>query len=278
MASFGPFSTEKSFLVRMNSRADATALENFLKSLFSSFRFTMPKVTDQRNGETEWYLMDCYSELKMLVEDFAQRKGDIVRPMNLAWMLDSKENDQALINKLDELILRQAAKLGALKENAAAERRFVNFVNGAKRYLIGVAAIEKGGNIEYEIYLSPEYDNMEALDELLGANLRLEGEDHWASAHVCVGITTSKYYKRADISIPWVVDGKNIFEEEWESERFVKNYAEKLKWMAFNYPLPPAFEKYVGRTFIDDLSEKAKNEIARQLWALFNNASDVGEN
>lgn len=271
MQVFGPFDTEKSFLVRMDSAQDAKALEEGVKRLFSSYRFTMPRIGNNRNGETEWYLIDCFADMSDWVQDFARRKGEVVRRMHLPWMLDVGDCDQSLSDRRAELLLQHAPKLEALRENAAGEKRIRDFLRAASDFLIGVAEVGTEDRRGYEIYMSPDYSDFDEMRDLLSVDLTAEDEDFSAWARVCTGVDATKDYKRLHLSVPEMhVDGRSSFGGQWEAERFVKSYSAMLTGLAQLYPLPPAFQKFVGKSFWDDFSDDEKRDVANKMWeALF---------
>lgn len=269
MQVYGPFSNENSFCCSFDTKSDAKSVEDSLKNAFANYRFEMPKFIDNRNGETEWFISDCLDKLRTKMNELTADRGVIIGTLNLTWMSNTDLQKTDLSQRLENYLSQQSDRFEALKLNARSILLFRHFIRDVSNQIIGMIEVQKENSIVYELYISNDFPR-EALSSLQSISVRTEREDNlWVSNCVCVFCTGTNDHIKLSFKLPGISKfkkTKNFPEKDWESERFIKQYMWAFKRITQCYRLPPAYEKYIGRTAFDDLIKEEKNELHRQLW------------
>lgn len=271
----GPFCLKRSLVLRTDSKNEAYMLETALKCSYSGYNTPLPGEY-YSDGRTEWFAIDCYSDMCNSLTSFAKdRMGDgysieLVNP-NLLKPLTKNGISKQL--KFQKFLEGRKAQIEALCQNTKNVRNFRTAIKLLIPSLIGVA--KTGSNKfsnSYEIFLSKN-TSPEVLDEIFSVSrLSADNDEVWAGANLCVSTQSSSKYKRASFSIPHQGD---YFESSWESKGKLLTYVSMLEDLAVAFPVPPAYQQHVGRTFWDELSPDELSLYRRAIWeALFDYGSE----
>lgn len=61
-----------------------------------------------------------------------------------------------------------------------------------------------------------------------------------------------------------------VFDQSWTSKGCISKLASLIEDLSIRYPLPPAYNEFVGRSFLDNMGEEEIHDIQLALWqALF---------
>lgn len=271
----GPFCLKRSLVLRTDSKNEAYMLETALKCSYSGYNTPLPGeyCTD---GGTEWFAIDCYSDMCNSLISFAKdRMGDgysieLVNPSLLKLLTKNSISKQL---KFQKFLEGRKAQIETLCQNTKNVRNFRTAIKLLMPSLIGVAKTDSNElSNSYEIFLSAD-TSPEVLDEVFSVSrLSADNDEVWAGANLCVSTQSSCKYKKASFSIPHRGDH---FENSWESKGKLLTYVSMLEDLAVAFPVPPAYQQHVGRTLWDDLSPDELSLYRRAIWeALFDYGSE----
>ncbi|WP_343596916.1 GIY-YIG nuclease family protein [Pseudomonas sp.] len=262
----GPFCLKRSLVLRTDSKNEAYMLETALKCSYSSYN--TPLLGEHySDGGTEWFAIDCFSDMCNSLTSFAKdRMGDgynieqlnpnIIKPLtknNIAKQLEFKKSLES-----------RKAQIETLCQNTKNVRNFRTAIKLLMPSLIGVAKVGSNEfNNSYEIFLSAD-TSPEILDEIFSASrLSADNDEVWAGANLCTYTQCSSKYKKASFSIPHEDDH---FESSWESKGKLLTYVSMLEDLAVAFPVPPAYQQHVGRTLWDEMSLEERSLYSRAIW------------
>lgn len=270
---YGPLCSSNSISLRTDDKREAALFETTLKNLLSDYRIPLP-VKRRGNGETEWFMGQCYEELIDVLRELAlARHGngyhigaidvDNIAPLTT----DSMEELAKFGKKLKKLLPRIEIR----HLNVSNIRAFRFAVGRIIPNLIGVAKILSENNERcYEIFLRPTSCTRQELKEIFDTG-RLSAEDDgiWAGSNLCTSIEANGDFQRAIINFGSMHE---VFDQSWTSKDCVTKLASLIEDLSIQYPLPPAYKEFVGRSFLDNMSEEERQNIGLALWqALFHN-------
>lgn len=251
---FGPFCLKRSLVLRTDSRPEACMLEAALKISYSAYNTPLPEeyYTD---GETEWFAEACYETMCNSLEAFAKDRmgeGYSIAPINPGLFKSLTPKTMLKQARFQTFLEGRQAQIEVLCENTQNVRSFRSAMKLMLPNLIGVARLEPNDfSHNYEVFLEAG-TAAEVLDELFQVSqLSADNDDVWAGANFCVTTHSSSMYKKASFSIPHQADH---FERGWESKGKILTYSSVLEDLVEEYPVPPAYLKYVGQSFWDQLS------------------------
>lgn len=272
---FGPFCLNRSLVLRTDSKSEAYMLETALKCSYSGYNTPLPEkyYTD---GETEWFAEECYGDMCSSLASFAKdRMGDgyDISPMDPKILKPLTENSVSKQYRFQRFLEGKRAQIEVLCENTKNVKSFRTAIKLLIPKLIGVAKLDSNEfSNTYEMFLSGD-TSAELLDEVFRVSrLSADNDEVWAGANLCVSTQSASIYKKASFSIPHRGDP---FESGWESKGKILTYISMLEDLAAAFPMPPAYQKHVGRSFLDDLSPDELAFYRGAIWeALFSHTFD----
>lgn len=267
---YGEFCTGDSFVLRTDDEQEARTIETSIKHLAADFHLPLPSEWRGR-GETEWFLAECYEELRTTIEQIAtirHGEGFHVSALPRTSTVRLNANHRQSAKTFSDFLLARASEMKQRLENLRNTRSFRVAVQQLIPHLIGVARIGQKDNAEFEIFLRPNQERHLALDKLLeNARLTAGDDDSWAGADLCTSLDGNCNFQRAHIhfgSLP------SILKENWQSRGFAARLHALVEDLADNYPLPPGYDEFVGVSSWDLMDEKTREVLAQQLGeALF---------
>lgn len=265
---FGPFCLERSLVLRADSRSEAVMLETAMKQAYSSYNTPLPE--DYTDGGTEWFAEECYSKMCSSLAFFAEIRmgeGYSIESIDPAIFKPITENSKSHQVKFDLYLESRKAQIKSLCQNTLNLRRFRSAVKSMTPSLIGVTrAFSNGSNHSYELFLSLD-TSLELIDEIFSApRLNADNDEVWAGANLCISTQTTLNYIKATFSIP---EHRDHFEDSWESTGKISTYTSILDDLARKFPVPPAYQIHVGRTFWDELPPEEISEIFDAIRLVF---------
>ncbi|MFK1068586.1 GIY-YIG nuclease family protein [Pseudomonas aeruginosa] len=272
---FGPFCPNRSLVLRTDSKNEAYMLETLLKCSYSAYNTPLPEKL-YTDGETEWFAEECYDDMCSSLALFAkQRMGDgyDISPVDPQIFKPLTENSVSKQYRFQRFLEGRRTQIKVLCENTKNAKNFRTAIMLMMPKLIGVVKLDSNEfSSAYEIFLSGD-SSAELLDEIFRVSrLSADNDEIWAGANLCVSTESSSIYKKASFSIPHHGDP---FEKSWESKGKLLTYTSMLEDLAVAFPMPPAYQQHVGRSFLDDLSLDELTFYRSAIWeALFSHASD----
>lgn len=267
---FGPFSGEHSYAVRTRTKRQARKLEDALRTLLDSYSFTLP-IGNKPNGQTEWFTGASFSLLSKNRESIlAICLGDqaTVEAIDVDLMAPLSELHLMHLRDVQKRIDEISSQLTSKWENAERTRKFIVWIAGHRKKFLGVAEVEKGnGKVCFELFLQPDacsFDELEKVRSLAGMNS--DNADFFASTNFAVATSMPSYQK-----IAFVFDANpTIHEGSWESAGYVDEMHSILEDLLVELPLPLAYQKHVGVSFFDELTEEQRTDfgLAMRRWLL----------
>ncbi len=271
----GPFCLKRSLVLRTDSKNEAYMLETLLKYSYSNYNIPLPEEYCV-DGRTEWFAIDCYSDMCNSLIYFAKdRMGDgysveLISPSLLKPLTKNSISKQLRFQKFLE---GRKVQIEALCQNTKNVRDFRVAIKLLMPSVIGVAKTDSNEfSNSYEIFLSAD-TSPEILGEVFSVSrLSADNDEVWAGANLCVSTQSSCKYKKASFSIPHKGDH---FESSWESKGKLLTYDSMLEDLSVKFPVPPAYQQYVGRTLWENLSPDELSVYSRAIWeALFDYGSE----
>lgn len=264
---YGPFCLKRSVVLRTDSKDEAYMLETALKCSYSGYN-TPLSGKYYTNGGTEWFAEDCYNGMYSSLISFAKdRMGDgySIEPVNSQFFKPLTKGGVFKQLKFQRFLESRRAQIDVLCRNTKNVRNFRTAIKLIMSSLIGVA---KTGSDDfsnsYEIFLSAD-TSAEVLDEIFSVSrLSADNDEVWAGANLCVSTQSSSIYKKASFSIP---HRGNHFESGWESKGKLLTYISMLEDLTSAFPVPPAYQKHVGRSFWDEISPDELCLYRGAIWA-----------
>jgi hypothetical protein len=266
---FGPFSSEHSYAVRTGTKRQARKLEDALRTLLDSYSFTLP-VGNKPNGQTEWFtgrsfaLLSKHREsiLSVCLGEHATAEAidvDLMAPLSAAHLAHLREVQE----RIDDI----SSQLTSKWENAERTREFIVWIAGHREKFLGVAEVEKGnGEVCFELFLQPDACTSDELEKVRSlARMNSDNADFFACTSFGVVATSMPSYQK----IEFVFDAdRTIHEGSWESAGYVGQMRSIVEDLLVALPLPPAYQKHVGVSFFDELTEEQRNDfrVAMRRW------------
>jgi|GEM_PF-5183251 len=272
---FGPFCPNRSLVLRTDSKSEAYMLETALKCSYSGYNTPLP-VKFYTDGETEWFAEECYDDMCNSLTLFAkERMGDgyDISPLPPQIFKSLTGNSVSKQYSFQRFLEGRKAQIEILCKNTKNVRNFRTAIKLLMPKLIGVVKLDSNEfSSTYEIFLNSDTP-AELLDEIFRVSrLNADNDEVWAGANLCVSTQSSSIYKKASFSIPHRGDP---FENGWESKGKILTYISMLEDLAVAFPMPPAYQQHVGRSFLDDMSPDELAFYRSAIWeALFSHASD----
>ncbi|WAC00088.1 GIY-YIG nuclease family protein [Pseudomonas putida] len=267
----GPFCLKRSFTLRTDNRKDATDLETMLKTLYADYNTPLPEKKFAK-GETEWFAEECYDGMVESLKTLACVKmgdGYSLQAIDHKLIKPITENGVIRQQAFQSFLEGLSNQIRALCSNTHNARSFRAIIKEMTRHLIGVVRLQTSDHSNhYEIFFSPDTP-ASFIDSILQiSRLTADNRKIWAGANLCTSTQSCSLFKKACFSIRKDMEG---LEQSWESKGKSAIYRAMLDEHAERYPLPPAYQSHVGRSFIDDLTEEETAELGRALWSgLFN--------
>lgn len=272
---YGPFCLNRSLVLRTDSKSEAYMLETALKYSYSGYNTPLlgKYYTD---GETEWFAEDCYGDMCNSLASFAKDRmgsGYNIAPVDPKLLKPLTKDGVSKQLKFQRFLEGRRAQIEVLCKNTKNVKNFRTAIKLLMPNLIGVAKLYSNDfSNSYEVFLSGDA-SAEVLDEVFQVSrLSADNDEVWAGANLCVSTQSSSIYKKASFSIPHRGDH---FESGWESKGKISTYISMLEDLAAAFPVPPAYQKHVGRSFWDELAPDELALYRGAIWkALFSHVSD----
>lgn len=241
-----------------------------LRYLLSDYAIPLP-VPKRGNGETEWYMGQCYNELISTLRGLAlakQGSGYHIGAIDVEKMAPLSCDEIKVVADFGKRLKKQLPIIKVRHANVTNARSFRSAVTCLIPNLIGVAKIlETNNRTRFEIFLRPASHAYDVLNEIFEvARISAEDDHSWASANLCTSWDSNETFQRATIRF----HSDTIFEKTWSSKGCVSKLVSLMEDVAGQYPLPPAYQEFVGVSFLDTLNESQRTELATAFWqALF---------
>lgn len=263
---YGPFNLEKSIILRADDKNEAGLFETMIKHLYCGYNCPLP-IERPSNGETEWYASVCYEEmLKSLINLAESKHGKGIRLGKVPVKIVENFSEPNIIKQdyYRKLINSNAARINVLCQNTLNAKEFKKLINSLFPMLIGVTKSRSDLNHDsYEMFL--RCDASEQLTESIFniSKLSADNDNTWAHINICTSMEYSYKYKKMDFSVP-----KKFYclEQGWESKNKLFSFYSLLEDLARSYPVPPAYEQYVGVSLFDSLTNEEKQNLSDVLW------------
>lgn len=272
---FGPFCLKRSILLRTDSKSEAYMLETALKCSYSGYNTPLP-IDYYTDGETEWFAEDCFKDMCNSLVFFAKdRMGEGYNITSVDARLFKPITKSGALKQIEfqDFLEGRRAQVTILCQNTKNVKSFRTAITLLMPHLIGVAKLDSNDySSSYEVFLDGGTP-AEVLDEIFQVSrLSADNEEVWAGANLCVSTESSQIYKKASFSIPRRGDH---FECGWESKGKILTYISMLEDLTAAFPVPPAYQKHIGRSFLDELSPDELAIYSDAIWkALFGHGSD----